>query len=554
MTKSSKTKQYKSAREKFLALSLESTRKSYYPRLKEHLDILEKNERRLWLLTDNLPARISYIDSEERFVFVNREYEKAFGLKRSEIIGKHLQNILKEKNYSRAKKHIQKALSGNNVRFEALFTGKEGKEKWFEVNFVPDIDPVQGVIGFYDLTLDLTEKKHAEQERANLQKKLQHAQKMEAIGTLAGGLAHDFNNLLMGIQGHTSLISMDVDPLHPGSANINKHINAIEEYILSASNLTKQLLGFARGGKYEVKPTDINKLILNSSNMFGRTKKEIQIHTKLHPSPMVVEADRGQIEQVLINIYVNTWQAMPDGGRLYLKTKSIMLDEAYCKPHQVKPGCYVKVSITDTGTGMDDITCQRVFDPFFTTKEKERGTGLGLASAYGIIKNHGGIISVYSEIGHGATFNIYLPLSHREEYQKITMEKDIIKGTETILIVDDEEMILDVCQEMLKNMGYRVIVSRGGQEALKLITNKENKIDLVILDLIMPGMDGGKTFDNIRKIDPKIPVMLSSGYAINGQAEQIMARGCNGFIQKPFTIPELSQKIRQILNETKITK
>ena len=550
MTKSSKTKHYKSAREKFLELSLESTRKSYYPRLKEHLNILKKNERRLCLLTDNLPARISYIDSEERFVFVNHEYEKAFGLKRIEIIGKHIQNILEDENYSRVKKHIHKALSGNNVRFESLFTGKEGEEKWLEVNYIPDIEPGQGVIGFYDLTLDITEKKHAEQEKTNLQKKLQHAQKMEAIGTLAGGLAHDFNNLLMGIQGHTSLISMDVDPLHPNSANINKHVHAIEEYILSASNLTKQLLGFARGGKYESKPMDINKLILNSSNMFGRTRKEIQIHTKLHPSSLVVEADKGQIEQVLINIYVNTWQAMPDGGQLYLKTKTVMLDEAYCKPHEVKPGCYVKVSITDTGTGMDDITCQRIFEPFFTTKEKGRGTGLGMASAYGIIKNHSGIITVYSEIGHGTTFNLYLPLSDQEEYQEITMEEDIIKGAETILLVDDEEMILDVCREMLENMGYHVIVSRDGPEALKFITNMENKIDLVILDLIMPGMDGGKTFDNIRKIQPKIPVMLSSGYAMNGQAEQIIARGCNGFIQKPFTIFELSQKIRKILDLT----
>jgi PAS domain S-box-containing protein len=387
-------------------------------------------------------------------------------------------------------------------------------------------------------------------EHKKLEEQLSQAAKMEAIGTLAGGVAHDFNNLLMGIQGRVSLISMDLETYHP----LLEHIQAIEEYIRSATNLTKQLLGFARGGKYEVKPIDLNELVLDSSAMFGRTKKEIRIHTKCQTSPLVVEADRGQIEQVLLNMYINAWQAMPpDGGELYLETKISTLDEAYCKPHQVEPGNYVIISITDTGAGMDEATRQRIFDPFFTTKGKKRGTGLGLASAYGIIKNHGGMITVYSEIGRGTTFNIYLPVSDSEAHRELPLEEGIIKGSATILLVDDEQMIIEVGQAMLERLGYLVVVCRDGQEAVNVITDIGKKIDLVILDMIMPGMDGGTTFDRIREIQPDMPVILSSGYAINGHADKIMRRGCNGFIQKPYNISDLSQKISKVLDEAKCT-
>ncbi len=409
-----------------------------------------------------------------------------------------------------------------------------------------ETDPaVPGGLRIYGSVQDITDRRKAEEEKAKLETQLQQAQKFEAIGTLAGGIAHDFNNLLMGIQGHASLLSLDLETFHPHW----EHIQAIEEYIRSATNLTKQLLGFARGGKYEVKSIDMNELVLGSSAMFGRTKKEIQIHTKCQTSSLVVEVDRGQIEQVLLNMYVNSWQAMPPGGgELYLETKIVTLDEGYCKSHQVDPGRYVKVSITDTGAGMDEATRLRIFDPFFTTKEKSRGTGLGLASAYGIIKNHGGMVTVYSEIGHGATFNIYLPVSDKEVYREVPMGAGLIKGSATILLVDDEEMIIDVGRAMLERLGYRVVVSRGGREAVKAITDMGNEIDMVILDLIMPGMDGGTTFDRIREIQPGMPVLLSSGYAINGRAHEIMRRGCNGFIQKPYNISDLSNKVCNVLD------
>jgi CheY-like chemotaxis protein len=377
-----------------------------------------------------------------------------------------------------------------------------------------------------------------------LERQLQQAHKFEAIGTLAGGVAHDFNNLLMGIQGRSSLMAIDLDPAHPHM----EHLNAIQDYIRSATDLTRQLLGFARGGKYEVKALDINDLLTNSAAMFGRTRKEIHIHTQSGSAPLVVDADRSQIEQVLLNLYVNAWQAMPDGGDLYLETREVQLDEAYCRPHRVQPGPYARISVTDTGTGMDEATRRRVFDPFFTTKEKSRGTGLGLASAYGIIKNHGGLITVYSEVGHGTTFAIYMPLSDRAVAHEAPGQLEMTTGSETILLVDDEAMIIEVGRAMLEKLGYRVIACDNGHDAVETIRSKGSRIDLVLLDMIMPGMDGGKTFDRIRELQPSMPVMLSSGYAINGRATQIMRRGCNGFIQKPFNLSKLSEKIRQVFD------
>jgi two-component system cell cycle sensor histidine kinase/response regulator CckA len=371
-------------------------------------------------------------------------------------------------------------------------------------------------------------------------------QRMEAIGTLGGGVAHDFNNLLMGIQGRTSLMLMDKDSSHPDF----EHLKGIEDYVKSAANLTKQLLGFARGGKYEVKPTDINALIKKTSKMFGRTKKEIKIHGKYQKDVWTIESDQGQIEQVLMNLYVNAWQAMPGGGELYLQTENVTLGEDYVKPFKIEPGKYVKISVTDTGVGMDEATRQRIFDPFFTTKEMGRGTGLGLASAYGIIKNHGGFINVYSEKGEGTAFNIHLPASASEVGgRRPEVSEDVMHGHETVLLVDDEDMIIDVGEKLLQKLGYEVLIARSGKEATEIYEKNKDRIDMVILDMIMPDMSGGDTFDRLREITPHIKVLLSTGYSIDGQATEILNRGCNGFIQKPFNMKQLSGKLREILGK-----
>jgi two-component system, cell cycle sensor histidine kinase and response regulator CckA len=527
-------------------------------------DELLENRRRLADVIDFLPDATLAIDKEKRIIIWNKEIEKMTAVPAAEMIGKgdyaytipfygearpQLMDLIFMDNRDVMARYPNLIREGDSLVAEVFCNALyDNKGAWVFLKASPLHDPSGNIIGAIESIRDITERKRAEEEKAKLEIQLQQTLKFEAIGTLAGGIAHDFNNLLMGIQGRASLISLELETSHPHL----EHIHAIEEYIRSATSLTRQLLGFARGGKYEVKPVDMNELVLGSSAMFGRTRKEIKIHTNCQESPQVAEADRGQIEQVLLNMYINAWQSMPpEGGELYLETKIVTLDEDYCNPHQTKPGRYVKVSITDTGSGMDEATRQRIFDPFFTTKEKSRGTGMGLASAYGIIKNHGGMITLYSETGHGTTFNIYLPVSDKDAYQEIPKEKGLIKGSSTILLVDDEEMIIDVGQAILESLGYCVMVCRGGQEAVQTITDRGSEIDLVILDLIMPGMDGGTTFDRIRGIQPGMPVLLSSGYANNCHADKIMRRGCNGFIQKPYNISELSQKIRKVLDESK---
>jgi PAS domain S-box-containing protein len=392
--------------------------------------------------------------------------------------------------------------------------------------------------GFLVFLRDVTEKKRMEAE-------LIQAQKMEAIGTLAGGIAHDFNNILMGILGYTSLMLLNTETDNTS----HERLKSIEHLVESGADLTKQLLGFARGGKYEVKPTDVNELVRRSSEIFGRTKKEITIHRNYQKDLFIADVDRGQIEQVLLNLFVNAWQAMPGGGDLYLETSNVTLDEIYTRLHSINPGNYVKISVTDNGTGMDQATQRRIFEPFFTTKGMGLGTGLGLASAYGIIKNHGGIINVYSEVGRGTTFTIYLPASTRAIFEEKIIPAEAKKSTESVLIVDDQDMILTVARDMLKALGYQVFTAQGGKEAIAIYNENKESIDVVILDMIMPSMSGGETFDKLKAIKPDVRVILSSGYSINGQATEIMQRGCNGFIQKPFNIKELSQKIREVLEK-----
>ncbi len=395
-----------------------------------------------------------------------------------------------------------------------------------------------------ELSEEIEERKRAEKGRAELESKFQEAQKMEAIGRLAGGIAHDFNNLLMGIQGNISLMLLKTKAEHP----FFEKLKNTEQYVIRGSELTKQLLGFARRGKYQVHATNLNSLITESARLFGRTNKEVEIHLQMDSNVWVVNIDRGQIEQVLLNLFMNAWQAMPGGGDLIIRTENIVVDESRVKGRDAKPGNYVRASVVDNGIGMDQKTMKKIFDPFFTTKEMGRGTGMGLAPAYGIIQNHGGFFEVESTVGKGSTLYFYLPASNDVVApEEETKPEKLLKGNETILLVDDEVMIADVASEMLESLGYSVKLASNGQEAVEVYAMEGEKVDLVILDLIMPGMSGNKTFDMLKQMNPEVKVLLSSGYSLSEEANGLIKRGSRGFIQKPYNINDLSMKVREVL-------
>ena len=509
---------------------------------------LQASEEKYRAIVEGLEEGYFEIDLDQNLTFFNDPLCKILGYSRNELSGENARSFTSpatmrkmDQIYSRLQK------TGEPIRvtdYDAI--SKTGASIALELTASLLRNSSGAPIGFRGVLRDVSERKEAEAKNRKLEIQVRQAQKMESIGTLAGGIAHDFNNILMGIQGNASLMGLKTEPGHPNYEKIKN----IEMYVQSGTELTRQLLGFARRGKYHAIATDVNDVINKSATMFGRTKKEIQIKMDLATDIWTVEVDRGQIDQALLNLYVNAWQAMPHGGDLYLKTENVVLDAEFVnsKPYKVDPGDYIKITVTETGIGIDMETRERIFEPFFTTKEMGRGTGLGLASVYGVIKNHGGYINVYSEIDQGTTFTIYLPASRKKIEKQI--EKTVATlalGTGTILLIDDEEMIIKVGKELLQELGYDVLSARSGQEAMELYEKNADKIDLVIMDMIMPGMGGGETFDRLKKINPDIKVLLSSGYSINGQASKILERGCDGFIQKPFNLIQLSDKISQII-------
>ena len=509
---------------------------------RKYINLYEKSKRAeaLYrsLLDSSADAIITY-DLEGKAQFVSPAFTHIFGWTFGEIEGGRIPFMPEsEREQTMAIIHDLVEYGKACHAFRTKRSTKDGRLLDVSISASRYDDHEGNPSGLLVILRDISDKKRLEAQ-------LQHAQRMESIGTLAGGVAHDFNNLLMAVQGNASLILLNKDSDHPDY----KKIKNIEKQVQRGASLTKQLLGFARGGKYEVTPTNLNEIIRASTKMFARTKKELSINSKYQEKIWAVEADQGQIEQVLLNLFVNAWQAMSGGGNLFVETENLVLNADDVRSLEIKPGRYVKISVSDTGVGMDASIRERIFDPFFSTREVGKGTGLGLASSYGIIRNHGGIIDVKSEKGKGSTFDIYLPAAKSKVIDQRSEVSEVIKpGSETILLVDDEGIIIDVTPEMLTELGYEVLTARSGEEALEQYRINRDKIDLVILDMIMPGMGGGETYDRLKQIDPEITVLLSSGYSIDGQATEILKRGCNGFIQKPFNIEILSKKIREILN------
>jgi two-component system cell cycle sensor histidine kinase/response regulator CckA len=495
---------------------------------------------------DISPLGIAIADRHGGLLEANPAFLAMFGYSLQEAQGRNFLDLTHPEDRDTIAGLVQDVRNGKTDSYQAekRCVCKDGREFWAVVRCTALRDGRGDITHWLGIMEDISARRAAERERQRLATQVQQAQKMEAIGTLAGGIAHDFNNLLMGIQGNISLLLLDKAPDHRDVT----YLKNVEKSVMRASELTRQILGFARGGKYEVKATDINALLEKTAEMFGRTRREITIRKDLQKAPWKIEADQSQLQQVLLNLLVNAWQAMPGGGELVLQTANVVFEAGHPDtPADAVPGPHVRIDVTDTGVGMDTHTQARIFEPFFTTREKGQGTGLGLSSAFGIVKNHNGFITVRSEKGRGSTFSVFFPAASGAVTQKPKPAGAGRGGGSTILLVEDEEMVANIGRQMLERLGHRVIVAQTGDEALALYEKRRAEIDLVILDMIMPGIGGGAVFDRIRVIDPQAAVLLSSGYSLNGQALEIMKRGCRGFIQKPFSIEQLKQKICEIL-------
>jgi two-component system, cell cycle sensor histidine kinase and response regulator CckA len=500
---------------------------------------LRRSEERFRDLASLLPETVFETNVDGQFTFVNEISLERFGFTRQEVEqGVHVLDVMALKDHERVITNHMRVMQGERLGLsEYTARRKDGTEFPVLIHSTPIIQD-GGYVGLRGFLIDITEKK-------NLEEQLMRSRKLEAIGTLAGGIAHDFNNLLMGLLGNITLMLMDLDESHP----FHDRLKNMETYVQHGSDLTRQLLGFARGGKYEVKSTDLGALVPRSAEIFGRTKKEIRIHCKVDDHLWAVEVDRGQMEQVMLNLFVNAWQAMPGGGDMYLSLENVVLGQEEVGPYDIMPGRFVKITVTDTGVGMDEATKARIFEPFFSTRQRGRGTGLGLASVYGIIKNHGGFILVESQKAVGTSFMVHLSASAKSVEHARRTDDSIQKGSETVLLIDDEDMIVDIGTRILESLGYKVLTATGGSRGIEIFERNKADIDLVILDMIMPDLGGRDTFAALRRSEPTVKVLLSSGYSIDGQAGEILAQGCKGFIQKPFTRAELSKKVRQVLEE-----
>lgn len=503
---------------------------------------LKSSETEKTAILDATMELLVYHDTSLKVIWANRAAAESVGLTAEKLVGRYCYEVWCRQNEPLVDcPAVQVIKTGQPHEIE--ISTPDGKY-WIHRGY-PVYDSKGSIAGVVTTVLDITDHKQAEEERKKFEAMLQESQKMEAIGTLAGGIAHDFNNLLMTIQGTASLMLYDVDSTHPH----HELLQMITKQVRRGASLTAQLLGYASKGRYEVKPISLNRIVEETSDTFGRTHKEISIHRELTEDLSSIEADQSQIEQVLLNLYINASGAMPRGGTLTIKTMNVTHKDIKDIVHNPRSGSYVLLTVTDTGTGMNKKTRARIFEPFFTTKEMGRGTGLGLASAYGIIKGHRGYIHVDSKKGHGTTFSIYLPASDKKVVTAIKPAEHVIEGSGTILLVDDEDPVLDTGVMMLEKIGYTVFEAKGGREAVEIYEANKDKIDLVILDMIMPDIGGGEAYDRMKEINPDVKILLSSGYSIEGEATEILDRGCDGFIQKPFNIKELSGKIREFLDK-----
>jgi len=509
---------------------------------------LQQSEERFRELFTNIRTGVAVyeaIDNGRDFKFndFNKAGEQIESTKKEDVIGKRITEVFPGVVEMGLVDTMKKVFETGQPIHHPLSFYKDKRISGWRENYVYKLSTGE-IVCVYN---DITEHKNAEDEKKKLQEQLFQAQKMESIGRLAGSIAHDFNNILTGLMGFAELLQFKNPDI---STREGKAADSILKGTERAASLTRQLLGFARGGKSEFKSLNLNEIIRDtirlSENLF---EKSIRIKMTFTENLLNIEADRNQLDQMLTNLIINARDAMPRGGELQLKTENVLikLDFAKIIPG-VKPGHYVKFTISDTGIGMSKEVQGKIFEPFFTTKAEGVGTGLGLATVYGIIKNHKGHIEVNSQPGMGATFSVYFPGSDKPR-QDEQAKGAIVSGEEAILVVDDEEGVRESVKLALEGFGYKVFSAANGIDAINLYKKNKGDIDLVLLDMIMPNMAGRETFFELKKLDSGVKVVLFSGYSKNEQAAEIINQGALDFLQKPYRLHDLIDSIRKALKK-----
>ena len=502
----------------------------------------------LRLITDNMLDLVTLADCEGCVVWASPSY-KALGYDSESLRGRPMLELAHPEDLE----HVQSAMaearkSKVSKIIECRIRRADGTYAWLESDGVFLFDGDGRPTGWIVNSRDITERKTAEEEQRRLEALLRHSQKMEAIGRLAGGVAHDFNNLLTGITGNTALAQLDLDPTDP----LNDLLNEINLSAQRASGLTRQLLAFSRKQIIQPKVIDLNEVLENMHRMLVRIiGEDLELRTLPAHTLGRIKADPGQIEQIIVNLALNARDAMPGGGKLTIETADVSLDDAFCRTHpDVQPGSHVMLTVSDTGEGIDEETREHLFEPFFTTKQQGAGSGLGLATVYGIVKQHGGAIDVHSVQGAGATFRIYFPRvqGRARAVTRSSSFKDLPRGAETVLVVEDEAMVRNIAIRILTRLGYTVLSAEDGPSALERASEQNAPIDLLFTDIVMPHMNGRELAVEMNARYPELKVLYTSGYTEQTIAHHgVLDQGIE-FLGKPYTPQGLAEKVREVLD------
>jgi PAS domain S-box-containing protein len=479
------------------------------------------------------PLAVAVVNAQGLYTHVNPQFLAEYGYAPEDILGKPYYVI-----YAKRQERLQLM---RELQERGEFFSRLAFVKHKDGRIVPTRISIRNLWGANRELLGSVAMGRNIADEVRLQRQMEQVQKLEAVATLSGGLAHNFNNLLTVIMGLTNLMISKIGPDHPFYPDLKE----IELQVRAGRELTENLLTFTQDTRFETQPLALNDLIQGTVAIFARTRRDIQVALDLDPDLPPVEADPGQMQQALMNLLINAWQAMPQGGTISIKSQAVTVAEWQDTVWSLHPGLFASFAVTDTGVGMDDATLERIFEPLFTTKPPGQGTGLGLASVYHIIKYHQGAIQVQSDKGHGSTFSIFLPVSRSQPEILAPKDRRIVYGRGTILVVDDEPALRRVAARLLEKLGYRVIQAPGGEKAVEHFQEGSPGIDLVLMDMIMPGMNGLQTLERIRELHPGVPIILCSGYG-DGKGKSLPPDV--GYLSKPYTLDILSQKVAGALH------